>query len=434
MSDADTKHRAPDTSFLVDLGQGDEALTPSALLDRLEAGELTLDTPVRVTAHATAKPIRMYLREIVWESYDRGDDDPHPDAVKSPFRTAFEHAPVGLAVTDLVGRIVRANAAFEAMLGYRRGELAGRTVAELTHPDDREEETRRAGELFAGLSDSFRMEKRFLSRGGEVVPTELVVALVHDDEGRPSSAIGTIVDLRQRQALQERMTLGERMRTVGRMARGIAYDFNDMMTVIKATTQLALTDADGSLKEDLVAIEEAANRASGITRQLMMLARAQESEEVRVDLGAVILGLKDVLRGIVTQRGQLTLDIADDAFPIFGSQMQLEQVVLNLTMNATAAIEPGGAVVVRLTRTGKAANFGRVQVIDDGCGMDEATLKRAFEPFFTARGKGQGAGLGLTTVYTVAESHGGSVRLQSVLGEGTTCEFLVPLTLDDDGA
>jgi PAS domain S-box-containing protein len=432
MKEADDTHRGPTTTFLVDLEEGDERLSASELLGRLEEGAVTLDTPVRVTAGAAPKPVRLYLRELVWQSYERDGDVRGLEQVKSPFRTAFEHAPVGLAVTDLLGQIVRANVVLETMLGYGSGELDGRPVSEFSHPDDREEETRLAGELFAGLSDSFRMEKRFLARGGEVVPTELVVALVHDDEGRPASVIGTIVDLRQRQALQRRMTLGERMRTVGRMARGIAYDFNDMMTVIKATAQLALTEAEGALKEDLEAIEHAANRASDITRQLMMLARAQESEEERLDLGAVILGLKDVLRGIVEQQGQLTLDIADQSFPIFGAQMQLEQVVLNLTMNASAAITAGGQVVIRLTRAGDTSNFGRIEVIDDGCGMSPDTLERAFEPFFSARTKGQGAGLGLSTAYTVAEAHGGNVRLHSTLGEGTTCEFLLPLSLDDD--
>jgi CheY-like chemotaxis protein len=240
------------------------------------------------------------------------------------------------------------------------------------------------------------------------------------------------------------------LESLGQLAGGIAHDFNNLLGIINGYASMSATDvepmaaADPALRElhhDLIEIVAAGDRAAGLTRQLLAFARADAVTELRViDLNAVVAGVEKLLRRTLGEDIRLITELTDDTRPIKADPGRLEQVLVNLAVNARDAMPTGGTLTIDTDVLAVDAHFAahhpglrigrymRLRVSDTGSGMSKATLERAFEPFFTTKPKGQGTGLGLATIYGIINQAGGHAQIYSEPGHGTTFAALLPVT------
>ncbi len=250
-------------------------------------------------------------------------------------------------------------------------------------------------------------------------------------------------DVGERERLEQRIQQGQRMESIGRLAGGIAHDFNNLLAAVVGYSDLLLraTPKDDPHRDEMQQIKDAGERAVGLTKQLLAFARGQAVATEAVDVNATISGLEPMLRQLLPPSVSIDVALADDAGAVEIDRSQLEQIVVNLAVNAGHAMPDGGRLAVAtrsVTMTASALPGGEtggdpvrcavIEVTDTGVGMDRATLEHIFEPFFTTRDQGEGTGLGLATVYRVVEGSGGTIEATSEPGAGTTFSIALPAT------
>jgi nitrogen-specific signal transduction histidine kinase/CheY-like chemotaxis protein len=261
------------------------------------------------------------------------------------------------------------------------------------------------------------------------VVTEVAVALVRDADGKPNYVIGMAENVTERRQLEEQLRQSQKLEAIGRLAGGVAHDFNNMLTAIGGYTALALDHAvDGSeLRGDLDEIRKATDRAARLTRQLLAFSRKQVLVPELLNLNGVVLELETMLRPLIGEDIALAARLDPALGPIEADPGQLHQVVMNLVVNARDAMPGGGTIAIETANADVGANDDGIEpgryvtltVRDDGEGIDEATLGQIFEPFFTTKESGKGTGLGLATVYGIVKQSGGYVAVESEAGEGS---------------
>jgi len=240
-------------------------------------------------------------------------------------------------------------------------------------------------------------------------------------------------DLTAELALQEQLREAQKMDAIGRLAGGVAHDFNNLLTVIGGyASVLEGTLAPGAAATAVHEISDAAARAAALTNQLLLLSRRQLSQPSVVDLNAAIRGIEPILRRTLPARLELELSLDPDLPAIDIDPSYVDQVMLNLTLNARDAMMGGGTLRIE-TRSGQGGRSAHLVVSDTGQGMDEATRARAFEPFFTTKPLGSGTGLGLSTTYGIVRQCGGSIALESEPGRGTRVEISLPASTSRPG-
>ena len=229
---------------------------------------------------------------------------------------------------------------------------------------------------------------------------------------------------------EEKKREDHKMEALGRLAGGVAHDFNNLLTAIVGYSDLSLSrmNPEDPEYESLEQIRLAGDRASVLTRQLLLLGRKQIAAPVSLSLGAVAKNMEKILQSMLGEKVSLTLDVQPELQPIKAEQGQLEQVLVNLTVNARDAIEGYGTVNIRVGRDEATEGFVHIIVEDDGSGMDQETQARMFEPYFSTKPVDKGTGLGLSIVYGIIQQNGGSMEVQSEIGKGTTMKVLLPTT------
>jgi signal transduction histidine kinase/ActR/RegA family two-component response regulator len=268
----------------------------------------------------------------------------------------------------------------------------------------------------------------------------LSCSVVRSSDGSTSVCDGALADVTQQKLLTEQLRQAQKMEAVGRLAGGIAHDFNNLLTAIAGYTE-AVRDrlpGDAQARADLGEIVRATDRAASLTRQLLAFSRQQVLQPKVLDLAAVVASLANLLRRLIGETIELRVEAATTGLFVRADQHQIEQVLLNLALNARDAMPKGGTltiglhgVVTRADRVPQAANlrmgpYAVLTVRDDGVGMTEEVRARAFDPFFTTKGTGQGTGLGLATVYGIVQQSGGAVWLDSAPSRGTTVVIHLP--------
>ncbi|HEV8396538.1 MAG TPA: ATP-binding protein [Vicinamibacterales bacterium] len=245
-------------------------------------------------------------------------------------------------------------------------------------------------------------------------------------------------EVEDRRRLEAELRQAQKLEAIGHLAGGVAHDFNNILMVIQGYADMLLADAPetGTTRNDLREIQEAARRGSDLTRQLLAFGRKQVLTIRPVDLNAVLSDTSHMLTRLIGESVRLELRTASEACPIEADRVQLEQVLINLAVNARDAMSGRGTLQVDLdrvtvqteTRDLSEGHYVRLTVRDTGCGMDEATRERIFEPFFTTKGAGKGSGLGLSTVYGVVKQLGGHIGVESAPLQGTTFTIHFPAT------
>jgi two-component system, cell cycle sensor histidine kinase and response regulator CckA len=343
------------------------------------------------------------------------------------FRTMFAAAPTAIMLFDREGRILAANRSAESLFGYSEQELVGKLPTALRHPDDVAAGNDPFGDVVRGERDSYR---RFVTKSGSTVIAHLATALVRDADGKPSYLIGMAEDVTEQRQLEEQLRQSQKLEAIGRLAGGVAHDFNNMLTAIGGYTALALEHAriGSTLHGDLEEIRKATDRAAMLTRQLLAFSRKQVLMPELLNLNGIVLELESMLRPLIGEDVQLTTQLDPKLGPIEADPGQLHQVVMNLVVNARDAMPSGGAITIVTANASIGENEDAIEpgsyvtltVRDTGEGIDEQTLRQIFEPFFTTKDAGRGTGLGLATVYGIVKQSGGYVAVDSELGVGSS--------------
>lgn len=364
-------------------------------------------------------------------------------------RTIFEEAAMGIRLGDPEGRAVRSNAALSRMLGYSAAELRMMSYTELTLPEDSAADVRFHEELFRGERNHYKREKRYVHKDGHIVWGSLTVSLVHGEDGKPQFIVGMVEDITERKRAQEALTQrdaelqqSQKMDAVGQLAGGIAHDFNNLLTVIHNYSDLVL----GSMRPhdparaDIQEIRQASERAAALTRQLLAFSRRQVLKPEVVDIVDVVSDLEHMLVRVLGEDIQLksTATSPPETLRALVDRGQLEQILVNLALNARDAMPAGGDLTISVEHAGDNARFasahqGRaegnyvaIRVSDTGTGMSDEVLKRIFDPFFTTKPVGKGTGLGLAVVYGIVNQSGGFIDVASVPDKGTVFTVYLP--------
>jgi PAS domain S-box-containing protein len=493
---------------------------------------------------------------------------------EAQFRAVFEDAPIGMALMDMRGYLVRSNRVFQEMLGYSGDELAGTIFSSVTHRDDLENDWEAFGDLVAGELSHYQILKRYVRRDGGVVWGMLSTALIRDPDGTPRYAINMVENVTDRREAEEALRLRERefrsllehgrdvisvlepdgdlrftspavervlgygrtelagtylgelvhaddvpamlemferailnpgrpkvgelrvrhrdgsprvlemvatsliddpairgivvnsrdvterreaeealrrseqqllqvqkMEAVGRLAGGVAHDFNNLLTAIRGNAELLLADLppDSQSREDVEEIRRAADRAAALTRQLLAFSRRQVLQPRLLDLNQSVTEMERMLRRLLGEDVELATRLAPGLRRVRADPAQVEQVILNLAVNARDAMPEGGVLMVATANMELGEELRRkyayvvpgeyvlLEVGDTGHGMDPATLEMAFEPFFTTKPTGKGTGLGLSMVYGIVKQSGGYVWIDSEAGRGTRVRVYLPV-------
>jgi PAS domain S-box-containing protein len=346
------------------------------------------------------------------------------------FRTMFQSAPNSILMLGVDGRTVAVNSSCERLLGYSAAELVGRTTTHLRHPDETDAIAEELGGLLRGEQDAFRREARYVRKDGAIVQIQLAVALVRDADGKPDYVIAMAEDVSEQRQLEAQLRQSQKLEAIGRLAGGVAHDFNNMLTAIGGYTALALEHApeQSQLQGDLDEIRKATDRAALLTRQLLAFSRKQMLVPELLDLNEVVRELESMLRPLIGEDVELATSFEPDLGPIEADPGQLQQVVMNLVVNARDAMPGGGRITIETANADVPAGnddaiepgrYVTLTVRDDGEGIDEITLGQIFEPFFTTKESGKGTGLGLATVYGIVKQSGGYVAVESEVGRGS---------------
>ena len=345
------------------------------------------------------------------------------------FRTMFAAAPTAIMLFDRTGKILSANRSAESLFGYSEQEMIGRLPTTFRHPDDADHGDEAFGQLIRGERDSYRREASFVTKSGATVVAHLATALVRDADGKPAYVIGMAEDVTEQRQLEEQLRQSQKLEAIGRLAGGVAHDFNNMLTAIGGYTALALEQAEtgSTLRGDLDEIRKATDRAALLTRQLLAFSRKQVLMPELLNLNDVVLELEAMLRPLLGEDVTLTMQLDPGLGPIEADPGQLHQVVMNLVVNARDAMPNGGEITIATANCDVGENDDSIEpghyvtlaVRDTGEGIDEQTLRQIFEPFFTTKDAGKGTGLGLATVYGIVKQSGGYVAVESELGIGS---------------
>jgi PAS domain S-box-containing protein len=358
------------------------------------------------------------------------------------YRSLFDHHPDAIYSFDAQGRFVSANAACEALTGYRLDELVGKSYLPLVVPEDRARATEHFHAALAGSADSY--EESIIHNSGrrvDIAITKLPIVVDGDIVG----IYGIAKDLTAQRALENRLKQAERMEAVGRLATGIAHDFNNLLTIIQSCADLLTVEMprQGNLHADVEEIQNTARRASELTQQLLAFGRKQHLLPQVLDINHLVGTFVATLRRVTGERIAIETQLSADAWPIFADPIQLERVLMNLGVNARDAMPNGGTLRVRTENVMFETSvldeprlapgpYVALVVEDTGSGIDPAILPHIFEPFVTTKPHGLGTGLGLATVYGIIEQTGGTIQVDSTPGRGTRFVVYLPRATDSN--
>jgi PAS domain S-box-containing protein len=356
------------------------------------------------------------------------------------FSKAFKASPIPMTILK-VGReeFVDVNDSFLAMTGYTREEVIGQTTASLNLWEDKDNRISLPEVLASGHPVRNR-ECPIRAKSGKRRDT--LASVETFNPGVEPHALVITQDISDLLSLEHQLRQSQKMEAVGQLAAGIAHDFNNLLTVIQGhtTMRLAAPDLTAALAGSLQQIQAAADRASALTRQLLAFSRKQMIQPKPLNLNHLVEHLMQMLQSVLGEHISLHTDCAKALPLISGDPCNIEQVILNLVVNARDAMPNGGALTLRTTlmetdaayvqRNPEAqqGRFACLTITDQGCGMDTTIRSRIFEPFFTTKEVGKGTGMGLATVYGIVKQHRGWIEVESQVNRGTTFRVYLPVT------
>jgi PAS domain S-box-containing protein len=359
-------------------------------------------------------------------------------AERERLATAVEQSSEAILTTDGSGAVTYVNGAFTRLTGYPRAAVVGLRPAFLREDAD----PARLADMDAAMArgEAWQGRIREKKRDGSGLEVDLTVTPLRDPSGSPAGSVEVFRDVSREQDLEAQLTEAQRMEAVGRLAGGVAHDFNNILTAISGFAELAMEEVGGErpAADDLAQILRASDRAAALTRALLAFGRRGVMARQNVDLNEVLAGLTPMLGVLTAEDIRLSIETEPELWPALTDRAQFEQVVLNLAMNARDAMPNGGRLTIATANVSLDEDYARTHigaasgphvrlvVADTGVGMEREVLSHAFEPFFTTKARGKGTGLGLSTVIGVVQQSGGFVDVRSAPGEGTVFTIYLP--------
>jgi two-component system cell cycle sensor histidine kinase/response regulator CckA len=349
-------------------------------------------------------------------------------------RAMFNSTRVGIVARDANGRVVDCNRAYAEMLGFEQSELIGSDYAGIVDPGERERRQERYRRVFEDEQEHLEFEHTYVRPDGSPVQTRITASLVRDASGRPAYTLALVEDVSERHRLEQQLVQAQKMEAVGRLAGGVAHDFNNLLTAILGFNEIMAAELadDDPLQLEVNEIRGAAERANALTRQLLTFGRRHLIRRAELAPNEVVEALAPMLRRLLGEDVALELALQPGAGVVRADRSQLEQVIVNLAINARDAMPDGGRLTIATAVLDVDAEFARTHldvaegrylvlaVSDTGHGMDAETQEHMFEPFYTTKAESHGTGLGLATVYGIVKQTGGSISVYSEPGHGTT--------------
>jgi PAS domain S-box-containing protein len=364
-------------------------------------------------------------------------------------RSTFEAGPIAVAHIASNGRTIRANRRYCELVGYPEHELRDLDVTGLALPGERAQNQAARDAMVAGTLARYVCETRYHRRDGSEVWVSLNTTMHRDVSGRPLYFIDALEDItprkraeEKRAELEEQLRQVHKMEAVGRLAGGIAHDFNNLLTAILGYAALLLDElppADPA-RRDIEEIQKAGQTAASLTTQLLAFSRRQMLQPQIINLNTIVTNMKLLLQRLIGERIELFTSLASPLEQVSADQSQIEQVIMNLAVNARDAMPQGGRLTLEtanvvIDRAFIAAHRGAVAgphvmlaIRDTGTGMDAEVMTHLFEPFYTTKERGKGTGLGLATVYGIVKQSQGYIAVDSEPGRGSTFSVYLPAT------
>jgi two-component system cell cycle sensor histidine kinase/response regulator CckA len=374
--------------------------------------------------------------QIIEESRD---SKPSWQQVNEMLHAVVSASPLAILAIGVDGKVTLWNRAAERMFGWTEEEALGKPIPYIP-PEKLEEHREMRGFDLKGLSFT-GIEVRRRRKDGAPIDLSVSTAPMRDELGGICGIMTICMDITRQKRLEDELRQAQKMESVGRLAGGIAHDFNNLLTVVSGYSQMLVDGASADETKELAAeILNAAQRAADLTSQLLAFSRRRVFQTEILSLDEEIRSMESFLRRALGERVELLTELGDVAGRVKADRIQIEQVVMNLAINARDAMPDGGNLNVK-TRPLQLADgdlqqqlgliAGRYVVLsvsDSGHGIDPEIRSNIFEPFFTTKEPGKGTGLGLATVYGIVKQHGGGIRLESFPGGGTTFEIYLPAT------
>ena len=420
---------APNVPFLLVSGTIGEERAVAAM----KAG--AYDYVPKSNLHRLSGVVERALREGK-ERHARASAEEAARRAGDQLRALHDASPVGIVTLQGSGRVITWNRAAERMFGRSEADATGQELP-LDGPAaavfDRLLQRTIQGDAVADV------ELETHGPAGTVIMLSCSTAPLRDAAGDVSGLVAVFADVTRRRELEQHFHLTQRLESLGRLAGGIAHDFNNLMTAILGTSQMLIEDLGGDPRsEEAVEIKEAAQRAAALTKQLLAFSRRQVLQPEVLDLNTLITDLEKMLRRLLGEHVELRTTLARDLGTVRADPGQLEQVIVNLAINARDAMPQGGVLTIETANARlvepppgeqpdvRAGDYVMITVTDTGTGMNATTRARVFEPFFTTKERGRGTGLGLATVYGIVKQSGGYIWVASEPGHGATFRTYLP--------
>ncbi len=358
---------------------------------------------------------------------------------------AVEQSPLSIIILDLNWNLEYVNKGFCELTGFQPSDVIGKKAAFLRAP---QYDVQKYTNMLETIANGATWQGELFSRkkDGQTFWEEVTAGAICDDQGNITHYIGFKVDATDKKAMEEQFRQAMKMEAIGRLAGGIAHDFNNILTVIMGYSELLLSqiDEDSPYYNKLKQIDNAGHRAENVTNQLLAFSRKQILQPKLLEINRLIHEMENMLHRLIGEHIELVTQLDDDDARIKADPGQIEQVIMNLCINARDAMPDGGRlsiqtakVLIKTTRLNQdsvleAGAYTRITISDTGAGIDEETLNYIFEPFFTTKEKGRGTGLGLSTVYGIISQSNGHLSVDSKPDQGTTFKILLPLATEEE--
>ena len=396
--------------------------------------------PVELQSYAVfdAEGAVLYLWGVARDITERRKAEEALRESEGRLQGIVQASPDPLVVYDAAGRTQYVNPAFTDVFGWTLEELLGDRIPFI--PEDCVLETSATFEAMIRSGKTGQMQTKRLTKQGDPIDVLISAAPIPGPEGKSPGLVVNLTDMREQRELESRFQQAQKMESVGRLAGGVAHDFNNMLGAISGHAELALmqTDISNPVYTDLQEIVKAAQRSADLTRQLLAFARRQPAEPKVLDLNAAVSGMLKMLRRLIGEEIELVWKPGEEVWKIRMDPAQVDQILANLCVNARDAI-PGVGTIVMETRNVildesyclghpgfQPGQYAMLSVSDTGTGMDREVLDKIFEPFFTTKKMGEGTGLGLATVYGIVKQNSAFINAYSEPGQGTTFTIYFP--------
>jgi PAS domain S-box-containing protein len=350
----------------------------------------------------------------------------------------MEQSPASVVITDLEGNIEYVNPKFTEITGYTFQEALGQNSRILKSGDKPAEEYKRLWETITS-GEEWRGEFHNKKKNGELYWESASISPIKDASGRITRYLAVKEDITEEKSLQTQLMRAQRMESIGTLASGVAHDLNNVLTPIMLGIEiLAKAMPDKQSQKMLEVLATSAHRGSDIVKQILGFARGAEGENVLIQVRHIINEMTNIIKETFPKSITIKADVPKKIWTIVGDPTNLQQLMLNLCVNARDAMPDGGTIRIKaenkiidehyatMNLDAKPGRYLMLSIEDAGCGMPPAVLEHIFEPFFTTKEVGKGTGLGLSTVHGIVKSHGGFINVHSEVGKGTTFKIYLP--------